>query len=102
MTIVNEEILFEWDEAKAESNYKKHGITFAEATAVFFDPTHYIERDWRHDYGEERFKVIGKSNQEILLAIICTDREGNIRLISARRTRKDEKEKYHRQSQGIS
>jgi uncharacterized DUF497 family protein len=29
---------FEWDPAKAESNYQKHGVSFAEAATVFFDP----------------------------------------------------------------
>lgn len=98
MTIFDTALEFEWDETKAESNYAKYGITFAEASLVFFDLDHFIEQDARREYGEMRFKIIGKTKEQIIAAVVYTDRENRIRLISARKARKNEKEKYHDQS----
>ena len=98
MIIFDAALEFEWNEAKAESNYAKHGITFAEASLVFFDPNHFAQQDTRREYGEKRFKIIGKIKEKIIVAVVYTDRENRIRLISARKARKNEKEKYHDQS----
>ena len=43
---------FEWDDEKAEANWRKHGIRFEKATEVFNDPDHFTERDKRFDYTE--------------------------------------------------
>ena len=98
MTILNEEILFEWDEAKAESNRLKHGIDFNDAINVFSDPNAYADEDVRFEYGETRIKIIGKMDHQLIAAVVYTDRYQKIRIISARKARKDEKEKYHSQS----
>jgi uncharacterized DUF497 family protein len=98
MTLFNEEIAFEWDEAKAESNRLKHGIDFNDAINVFSDPNAYADEDVRFEYGETRIKIIGKIDDQLIAAVLYTDRLHNIRIISARKARKDEKEKYHSQS----
>ena len=80
---------FEWDEAKAEANLRKHGITFEFATLVFNDPDRTERLDLRDYEGEERWVTIGRS-AEFVLSVVYTLREESIRLISARRATRHE------------
>ena len=50
---------FEWDEAKAEANWRAHGVSFELARTVFSDPFAVERLDDREDYGEERFVIVG-------------------------------------------
>ena len=78
---------FEFDENKSQSNLDKHGIDFLEAQKIWDD----LDRaEARSDIGEEkRFIVIGRINLKSWSAII-TYREGKTRIISVRRSRKEE------------
>jgi uncharacterized DUF497 family protein len=75
---------FEWDVRKAETNYRKHGVRFAEAVAVFEDDYAITLTDEESDPSEERFISIGTGARERLLVVIFTYRGKNIRIISAR------------------
>ena len=75
---------FEWDELKTRENYAKHGVSFETATRIFEDPFAIERLDDREDYGEDRFILTG-SAEGVLLTIVYTERNGRIRLISARR-----------------
>jgi len=75
---------FEWGEAKAEANLRKHGIAFDFATLVFDDPNRTEKLDDRDYEGEERWIAIGRS-AEFVLTVVYSLREETIRLISARR-----------------
>jgi len=75
---------FEWDNEKAAANRKKHHVSFDAATLVFDDPLHLTQPDDRFDYGEAREITIGQV-QDRILAVVHTEREGKIRIISARR-----------------
>jgi uncharacterized DUF497 family protein len=90
-------IEFEWDEAKAESNYSKHGVSFELAVDVFKDVFAIEFSDDRKDYGEERFVIVGIVDGN-LLSVIYTERQDVIRLISARRATKNEQAKYFNQN----
>ena len=85
----------EWDEAKAASNQLKHGVSFSYARAAFDDPAGIEIADNRRDYGEERFNLIAKSPDNIILFVTYTERETGIRIISARRASKLEVKLYH-------
>jgi hypothetical protein len=76
---------FEWDDAKAASNQVKHGVSFSYARTAFDDPMGIEIVDDRRDYGEERFNLIAKSPDNIMLFVTFTERETGIRIISARR-----------------
>ena len=84
---------FEYDPRKAQSNWQKHGVSFAEAEFVFFDPLaiHDIDPD---SIDEERFIAVGMGNSGQLLVVVYTMRGDSIRLISARRARRREAEAY--------
>jgi uncharacterized DUF497 family protein len=85
--------LFEWDEAKAESNLRKHGIAFEDAIQVFDDPYALVERD-RIEDGEVRWRITGFMDNAAVLFVAHTIREVEgdeiVRIISARlATRKE-------------
>ena len=85
---------FEWDEAKAARNLKKHHVSFEDARLVFAD-AYAVERlDERANYGEDRMVVIGRAKGR-LLTVVYTERDERIRIISARKAGKQEIDDYH-------
>ena len=79
------------DSNKAARNFKKHKVSFDEATTVFDDPMFVTVIDDEHSNDEERYITIGLSRQARLLVVAHTDRTGQVRIISARKaTRKEE------------
>jgi len=85
---------FEWDPAKDEVNREKHGVGFTEASEVFSGPS-MSAIDTRLVYGEERWITIGRTLRGSVLVIAHTQRGGRIRLISARRANKRERETFY-------
>ncbi len=85
---------FEWDSAKAETNLKKHGISFEEAKSVFYDDYARVKPDPDHSIVENRFIIQGVSKQNRLLVISFADRNEKIRIISARKSTNREKKQY--------
>jgi len=85
---------FEWDDEKAKSNLKKHGVSFEEATTIFNDPKIATISDPDHSKDEERFVSLGKSFIQRLLSVIHTERSERTRLISARKATKTERKTY--------
>jgi len=90
-------IEFEWNEAKAVSNLKKHGVSFHEAKSVFFDENAIQFYDESHStLGEDRFLMLGISTLSNVLTVChCERDDGNtIRIISARKATKNETKYY--------
>ena len=87
-------LTFEWDPQKAESNIEKHGVSFEEASTVFRDPLSLSIDDPLHSTGEVRMVQIGSSHKNRLLVVVHTEREDNIRIISARKATKEERNNY--------
>jgi uncharacterized DUF497 family protein len=75
---------FEWDESKAFSNQKKHGISFIEASELFNDEFSSCVSDPDHSYEEERYLLFGVSEKGNHLVVSFTERGDVIRIISAR------------------
>jgi uncharacterized protein len=88
---------FEWDNAKAPANYAKHGVSFGRACLVFSDPFGIGAYDDRDDYGEDRFTRVGMV-EGTLLFVSDTERDGRVRIISARRATKHEQDDYYQQN----
>ena len=82
----------EWDPAKNRANQRKHRISFHFAQGVFDDPYRIGDYDDR-DYREDRRSVIGMVGT-FILSVIYTDRDGDIRLISARKASPHERARY--------
>lgn len=85
---------FEWDEAKAATNLRKHGVSFEEAASIFGDPLALTFPDPDHSAGEKRWLSFGVSNQDRLLAVAHAERGRSIRVISARKATRHEREIY--------
>jgi len=85
---------FEWDSVKAEANLQKHGVFFAEAATVFFDPLSTTIPDPLHSNEEDRFVIMGMSYQQRLLVVVHADRGDRIRIISARLASVPERNRY--------
>ena len=76
--------MFEWDSAKAASNFDKHGVSFEEAATVFEDSLAVCFPDPGHSDAEERFILVGHSASERLLFVSHREMGQKIRIISAR------------------
>jgi uncharacterized DUF497 family protein len=85
---------FEWDENKNKSNQEKHVIDFNDAKDVFKDESSKVSPDFRKDYGESRWKIIGKIYGSII-SVIYTMRDKAVRIISARKASKKERDEYN-------
>lgn len=85
---------FEWDPAKAVQNRRKHRASFHEAASVFGDPLAVTYPDPDHSALEQRFITIGMSSTGRVLIVAHADRDENIRIISARKTTRREREHY--------
>jgi uncharacterized protein len=64
---------FEWDARKAESNARKHGVTFEEASTVFGDPFSLLKPDPDHSNGEERYLLLGMSIRQRLIVVVFAE-----------------------------
>jgi uncharacterized protein len=87
-------ITFEWNDEKAQANLKKHdGITFQQAAEAFFDPFLVVIDASRND--EAREAVIGLDARWNLLYVVHVEHQGSvIRIISARKATRQERQKY--------
>jgi uncharacterized DUF497 family protein len=84
---------FEWDEAKASENQRKHGLSFEEAVTVFDDPLFVLQDASRNE--EQRDAAIGFSSTGRLLTVVHIELDGeSIRIIAARRASPIEEEFY--------
>jgi len=89
-------VKFVWDTGKAKANWRKHKVTFEEATTVFYDPLAKITDDPDHSDLENRFILIGHSQKRNLLFVVHVYSEGEniIRIISARKATKQERRDF--------
>jgi uncharacterized DUF497 family protein len=85
---------FEWDDLKAANTETLRGLSFEYAATIFDDPGALEIPDRRRDYGEERWKLIGRAYDGLILSVIFTERGERIRIISARRATKRERQAY--------
>jgi len=89
---------FEWNFRKTEHNLRKHGVSFAEAATVFDDPLGATAYDIDHSAEENRFITVGRSKRSRLIIVSHADRGDRVRIISARRLTKSEREAYEEET----
>jgi uncharacterized DUF497 family protein len=88
---------FEWDERKNQENIRKHGLTFQEAETVFSDEHALLIGDSEHSGSEDRFILLGLSaDLQTLVVCHCYCRAAVIRIISARKATRRERDQYHK------
>ena len=93
-----DELRFEWDKRKEKANIKKHGVSFDEARAVFYDENAIQFFDPDHSEEEDRFILLGISLKLRILVVCHCFRESEtiVRIISARKADSDEENEYWR------
>jgi uncharacterized protein len=89
------ELTFEWDEEKAQENFK-HKVRFEEGKTVFNDPFLWTFPDLEHSDIEQRYLDIGYSSEGRILVVSHTERGGNTRIISCRKATATERRAYEK------
>lgn len=87
-------MIFEWNPEKAKINLAKHAVSFQEAATVFGNPLSETFNDPDHSVGEQRFIIIGHSENDRLLFVSHTDNGKIVRIISAREVTRAERKQY--------
>jgi len=88
---------FEWNAVKEQKNLQKHGVSFEKACYVFSDPYALNKYDNEHSAEEDRWIILGKSINEVILVVVHTFRDNDVeivRIISARNATKREQQAY--------
>ncbi|MGN6625670.1 MAG: BrnT family toxin [Tepidisphaeraceae bacterium] len=89
------ELRFVWGDNKATSNRRKHGVGFEEAQTIFNDPHLMLRPDIDHSVVEDRMQAIGMSDKSRILFVVYVElHEDFIRIISARKASRQEREEY--------
>ena len=86
-----------WDDEKAARNLARHGVSFEAARLAFDDPFAVVREDRRRDYSEDRYVLLGMVENH-LLAVVHTQRDARIRIISARLAEPRERRRYHEEN----
>jgi uncharacterized protein len=89
-------VIYEWDSEKASINLKKHGISFDVASSVFLDPLALTFSDPDHSIDEKREITIGHTSTDELIFVCHCQRAARIRIISARKVTKRERDQYEK------
>lgn len=85
---------FDWDEGNIKKNWERHRVTHVECEEVFFNKPFVAREDKPHSTDEDRFYVLGKTDNKRLLFVVFTIRRKRIRVISARDMNKKERRIY--------
>lgn len=89
---------FQWDPKKARSNQAKHGVSFEQAASAFLDPLARIFDDHDHSATEAREILVGHDEGSRLLVVCFVEREGVVRIFSARAATARERHDYEENS----
>ena len=85
---------FAWDQKKGSNNLAKHGISFEEAATAFGDPLSNTFPDPDHSMEEQRFIILGQSEQGRIIVVAHSDDGEVVRIISAREATRGERRSY--------
>ena len=88
---------FEWNAKKASENFRKHRVSFEEATEVFYDPNGLETYDGEHSIRERRFAMIGFSKRRLLFVVYTEPKARLVRIISARKATRKERDVYEQE-----
>jgi uncharacterized DUF497 family protein len=90
MDILSSVEAFDWDKGNIKKNWERHRVSYIECEEVFFNTPLIVKEDKPHSAIEDRYYVLGKTDNERLLFVVFTLRNNKIRVISARDMKKRE------------
>ena len=85
---------FQWDEGNTEKNWEKHRVSRFECEQLFFNEPFLVFKDEEHSQDEGRYYALGQTNRNRELFIVFTNRDDQIRVISARDMSRRERRYY--------
>ena len=85
---------FQWDEHNIEKNWDKHNVSPIESEETFFNRPLIVKKDRKHSQTEERYYILGRTDENRTLFIVFTIRKTLIRVISSRDMNKKERKTY--------
>jgi uncharacterized protein len=88
------DVEYQWHEAKAATNFAKHGISFTAAARALEDPRKIEILDDRFDYNEDRIQSLCMDRGTVLLVVTVMPDDNVCRIISARKATRHEQERY--------
>jgi uncharacterized DUF497 family protein len=88
-------VQYEWDDRKATSNLRDHGVDFTDAIAALEDPNRLEDIDMRFTYAEERVQVIGVAQGRALFVVVTMRNDEVCHIISARKAERHEQDRYY-------
>jgi uncharacterized protein len=88
-------VQYEWDDRKATSNLRDHGVDFTDAIAALEDPNRLEDIDMRFTYAEERVQVIGVAQGRVLFVVVTMRNDEVCHIISARKAERHEQDRYY-------
>ena len=88
---------FDWNKGNIKKNWARHRVTHIECEEVFFNKPLVVKEDKRQSRGEDRYYVLGKTDNERLLFVVFTIRDNKIRVISARDMSRKKKRLFYEQ-----
>ena len=94
MPIFEQFIGFDWDEGNRGKNWDKHRVSDLECEQVFFNQPLLVFSDEKHSDEEQRYYILGRTDQGRRLFVVFTPRADRIRIISAREMTKRERVYY--------
>jgi len=90
-------VKFQWDQGKSDACFRERGFDFAYAVAAFGDVNRMVRQDTRRSYGEARYQLTGQVEGR-LFVVVFTHRQGEVRIISARKAKQREVRRYEDRS----
>jgi uncharacterized DUF497 family protein len=88
-------VRYQWNLEKADTNRRKHRVSFEDAVPALEDPRRIEMVDDRYEYGETRLRVIGMAPKGMLFVVITDRSDDTCRIISARKASKYEQDLYY-------
>ncbi len=87
---------FEWDRGNIEKNWERHRVAYVECEEVLLNGQFIVSEDMAHSASEDRYRVLGKTDEGRILFLAFTLRGGKIRVITARDAHKKERKAYEK------
>ena len=91
---INDIVGFDWDKGNISKNWERHHVSIGESEEVFFNEPFFVFSDEKHSNSENRFYILGETNEARVLFIVFTLRRNKIRVISSRDMHRKERMIY--------
>jgi uncharacterized DUF497 family protein len=93
---------FEWDKGNIDKNWEKHRVAYVECEELLLNGRFIVNKDTVHSANEDRYRVLGRTDDGRILFLVFTVRGDKIRVITARDANKKERKAYEKAEKSTS